>query len=324
MAWLIGIDEAGYGPNLGPFVMSAAAVRVPQPLCPWHLLRHTVRRRQEASDDRLVVDDSKAIYSATLGLPPLERCVWPFLPPANSLADLWQRLVLTPWPCYLAEPYASHLPLPVTSSPSERWMAERQQLGAALRAASVEIRLASVVIFPTEFNMLVRQAHSKAAVPLEAIRRLLGVARASSSPTAVRRSDWPFPTFDGTTVVQLTVDRLGGRKHYRDFLQDLLPEQMVLTVAEDHTCSHYRVGASAEVYFRVNAERQSFAVALASMVSKYLRELLMRQFNSYFRQHAPEIAPTAGYPVDAARWWQATAALRQRLGLSDERLWRCR
>ena len=28
MPWIVGIDEAGYGPNLGPFVMTAVASRV--------------------------------------------------------------------------------------------------------------------------------------------------------------------------------------------------------------------------------------------------------------------------------------------------------
>lgn len=324
MAWLIGIDEAGYGPNLGPFVMSAAAVRVPRLQCPWRLLQHAVRRSHDAGDDRLIVDDSKAIYSATLGLPPLERYVWPFLPPADSLADLWQRLVLTPWPCYQAEPYAHHLPLPVTLPQSERWTAERQRLNTALRAAGLEIRLASIVIFPAEFNLLVRQAQTKAAVPLAALRRLLSECRSATSLKTAIGCGGMLPPLDGSAEVRVTVDRLGGRKHYRDFLQDLVPTEMVMTVAEDRVCSHYRIGTAVEVCFRVKAERQSFAVALASMVSKYLRELLMTQFNRFFQHHAPEIAPTAGYPVDAARWWQATVTIRQRLGLPDDQLWRCR
>ena len=45
MPWLIGIDEAGYGPNLGPFVMSATLFQVPdgQGHNLWKPLRPAVR-----------------------------------------------------------------------------------------------------------------------------------------------------------------------------------------------------------------------------------------------------------------------------------------
>src|SRR5262249_30245536 len=61
MAWIIGIDEAGYGPNLGPFVMTAVACRVPEALSEadlWHILRAAVRRHPSTDDGRLLVEDS--------------------------------------------------------------------------------------------------------------------------------------------------------------------------------------------------------------------------------------------------------------------------
>ena len=38
MPWIVGVDEAGYGPNLGPFVMTSVACRVDDALadsCLW-------------------------------------------------------------------------------------------------------------------------------------------------------------------------------------------------------------------------------------------------------------------------------------------------
>ena len=84
MAWIVGVDEAGYGPNLGPFVMTSVACRVDDALadaCLWSALRPAVRRAADADDGRLAVDDSKAVYSTTRGLAALERGV---------LAALWR------------------------------------------------------------------------------------------------------------------------------------------------------------------------------------------------------------------------------------------
>src|SRR5262245_38908243 len=75
MPWIIGIDEAGYGPNLGPFVMTSVACRVPSELAGadlWRVLKRAVRRHTSPDDGRLVIEDSKLIYSPTRGLLALE------------------------------------------------------------------------------------------------------------------------------------------------------------------------------------------------------------------------------------------------------------
>jgi hypothetical protein len=65
-------------------------------------------------------------------------------------------------------------------------------------------------------------------------------------------------------------------------------------------------------------------VALASMVSKYVRELLMECMNNYFVALDANLKPTAGYWKDGTRFVEE---LRQRLPdlkIDGHRLIRCR
>ena len=61
MPWVVGIDEAGYGPNLGPLVQAAVALRLPESdQAGWDTLKPVVRRCGERHDSwRLLIDDSK-------------------------------------------------------------------------------------------------------------------------------------------------------------------------------------------------------------------------------------------------------------------------
>ena len=95
MPWVVGIDEAGYGPNLGPLVQAAVALRLPDgDPSGWESLRPVVRRCGEKADGRLLIDDSKAVYTRH-GLAALERGVQAALVLMEStVGDLLRRTAL--------------------------------------------------------------------------------------------------------------------------------------------------------------------------------------------------------------------------------------
>jgi hypothetical protein len=125
------------------------------------------------------------------------------------------------------------------------------------------------------------------------------------------------------------VDRLGGRKFYGPLLAVAFPGAAVEERSCDAEESIYEVeapsrGLRTRVSFACGAEARSLLVALASMVSKYVRELFMRRLNRYFLARCPGLRPTAGYPVDAGRFLAETAELRGDSGLADALLIRAR
>jgi ribonuclease HII len=69
--------------------------------------------------------------------------------------------------------------------------------------------------------------------------------------------------------------------------------------------SSYRVrsdGKAMDITFAQSADSEHMAVALASMYSKYVRELFMKLENRFWASHVPDLKPTAGYPQDARRF----------------------
>jgi ribonuclease HII len=115
------------------------------------------------------------------------------------------------------------------------------------------------------------------------------------------------------------VDRQGGRTHYMQDLMLAWPDAHAQIIAETDTLSRYRLerdGSFITLSFLVEAESQHLPVALASMIAKYVRELLMMRLNRYFQTLMPELKPTAGYTEDARRYLADIEPLISRLGVN--------
>ena len=318
MAWVVGIDEAGYGPNLGPFVMTAAALRVPDDaagLDLWQRLAAAVRRDGDPDDGRLLVADSKVVYSAARGLRPLETAVLAAHRPDPDVGGLLlERYVEGLYPsshpalrreCW----YSGATLLPVETEAAHSDEARCSLRGRLpvrrrdLRPGARRRRLPGAVQRPDRCRGL--EGSGAAARPRGAGARLLVLA-----------GDEPLTFF---------IDKHGGRNTYAAMLQDAVPEGMVLAHQEGAVRSVYSVaGLKREVRwtFQPRADAEHFSVALASMVSKYVREVLMGEFNRFWQERVPGLKPTAGYPGDARRYYDAIRPAAERLGISEAALWR--
>jgi len=76
--------------------------------------------------------------------------------------------------------------------------------------------------------------------------------------------------------------------------------------------------------FEVEADDHYLPVSLASMISKYVRELLMDRMNLYFGSLDAGLRPTAGYWQDGQRFVEELRTRLPHLKIDDERLIRCR
>jgi hypothetical protein len=310
---VVGIDEAGLGPLLGPLCVGLSAFRVeewaegePRPDL-WKLLSRGVCKEPRDAAGRVAVADSKALKLANSSakrhpLTHMERGVLAFAArlaevPVDSDEILFELLHAelddTPW--YRT---GKAVTLPLSANPSLHAIAANLVSGAMADAGVSLLAMRCRVVAEREFNAIIDRTGNKADVSIAALadHLTLALTLAHENPDA---------------AIRVVCDKLGGRDSYAPVLQQLLPGWDCRIVEQGSQRSRYDLTPPRpellpcgvlRISFQPEAEDAHLPVALASMIAKIVRELAMHRFNLYWQGKMPELKPTAGYRLDARRW----------------------
>jgi hypothetical protein len=314
---IAGIDEAGYGPLLGPLCVGAVVFRVddwkPGDAAPdfWKSLSSAVCRKATDKRSRIAIDDSKKLKgpndrTTRHPLHELERGVLAFLAclaagghrPEHDLAlfeCLGAHAEEHPW--YAGDP----LCCPLSLQAGQVGIIANQLTGALDRASTSVLSINCCSVGEAAFNDLINRTGTKAATT--------GWATAQHLRHLWRTHALEEETCPGGPRV--VCDAHGGRTEYADYLARALPGANVQTLEQSPERSRYVITGglpddprprALTVMFRPEAESACLPVALASMTAKLVREMMMARFNRYWCTQLPDLRPTAGYTLDARRW----------------------
>ncbi len=301
MTTVIGIDEAGYGPSLGPLVVGSAAFRADADLDLWSELDGAVARRRRGAGEKVLVADSKVVYAQGRGLDRLERAVLAFIGSGGGtrpsrFAGLLEAVCERP-EGVLDVPWWEDHALPVATTPDE--LDRATGLLAEASGPSRFLGLAAQIVPADVFNRLVDLHGNKATLLFQQNMALVH--------RALRR-------YEGDLT--FLIDKHGGRHDYAPLLANNFFGRSLREDRVSPGRSSYRVDLPDRrlwFHFIEKADACHLPPALASMTCKYLRELCMKCFNAYWCGLVDGLKPTAGYAADGKRF---IAAIRHLL--SDE------
>ena len=327
MVIVVGIDEAGFGPLLGPLIVSSSTFLLPHHLLKsdlWQVLRRSVASKRKHLAGRLLIADSKKAHSKSLGIKHLQRTVLSCLKCLGKEPSTLTELLILLCPDCLEQlseyPWYKKIDGQMLSADKADMAIVSQVLSDDLSSNGIELlELKSCCLDVAYYNKMVNTVKNKASVLFTATSQLIKNA---------------FDNFKADDL-QIIIDRQGGRTHYRKALLTMFPDTDLRILRESQTDSSYELktnGKSARrtadkcmrLHFVVRADDNFLPVSLASMVSKYVRELLVYNMNRYFVGFCPDLKPTAGYWKDGLRFIQDIKTNLPHVKYDQNQLIRCR
>ena len=323
MLWVIGCDEAGYGPPLGAFTQGSVALFLPGSTGAiedsWAAYPELFRKRRGAARARpgvlpLVVDDSKVMTQLASGMDHL-GALWPVLfgypyKQKNTLKDLLDWAHLPDHTTFRDDPtLVENFPI--------SWVLEDGLLENARSALHknglTDCRARISMVSPAVFNQMIDHHQNKSAVLEKGWQSHI---------------HWWLHQLPGDEPIVILSDRLGGKKCYAGIFQEALGAKGLVQVIreDDNQCTYRCLGTDREIMLIVSpkADSKYLPVAAASMLAKHLRELSMEMVNRYWMERVPNLKPTAGYPEDGKRFYAEIQSTMARSGVNPDHVWRKR
>lgn len=296
----IGVDENGLGSRLGPLIVTAVCAEVTPAGESW--LAKPLRGAIRAD-----LDDSKRLLShKNYGLGE----AWARVLAGGGKADpqaLWESIALET-PEQLQSTCPSHLRRQCWGAHGEIFAASDELLSRIeghrdrLRQRGVRVLGVKVASVCTQrLNRQRAEGRNRFVSDLHAMESLL--------------IGWGA---EGGEEISATCGKVGGMSNYSRFFGPLAGRlHVALEVTRKRSAYHFP--GLGEIRFVQDADSSDPLVMLASLVGKYIRELLMARVWRFYPSVQDDPQPVSGYHDSRTRRWvEATALARRKLRVVPE------
>ncbi len=301
MSFYVGIDENGLGPQLGPLIVTSVLARVSEEAASRMESEPHVFLHQRLADSKKLVDHRHVVLAEAWA-----RVLGPRGPKVRDPSELLEGLTLE-----TMRELQSQCPEAALSQcwgiEEEGFVANATHLAQAqedlerLRQLGIEVVWTrSSITCVLRMNQARSMGVGRMDLDLRAMEALILAARRRAGEELVARCG-----------------KVGGLMRYSSKFT-LLSGHLATTMEESRSESAYRLAGLGRVHFLRDAEERDPLVSLASLVGKWVREVLMGRIVRFHRQRVAGLPDASGYndPV-TDRFVRDTQQHRSRLGIPD-------
>lgn len=302
---LLGLDENGLGPRLGPLVVTAVHAKATEKAKAQLNRRLPKALRDDLNDSKVLV----SCHDSSLGEAWARALVFRMTGEAPGTPEDLLKVLVVESTRSLQKDCPKSTRTQCWNTEAEAFSATEEQLTrvgshfAKLEARGLFIERAAVELTCTgRLNALKAAGVHRFAADLHAMERLVLHLREQAAAPVIA-----------------TCGKVGGIGKYEPFFGPLAG-RLHVALEEGRALSHYSFPALGELKFVRDADATDPLVMMASLIGKYVRELLMSRISRFYRPYLsdPERTPSGYHDPVTAQFVTETEPARRRLSIVED------